>query len=298
MDLQEHHEQLMLRATDMSLEDKKLHVRSAYICPPAHQKLLEKMEECCRSSSYPEPTCMLVMGESGAGKTTLAKQCLARHPATRVDDDAIIPGLFVTIPARATFHSLAQKMLFALHDPAVLIGSTHVKTIRLLALLHDCQVKLLVLDEGNHLYDKDGGKVMANTTDWIKTLILDARIGTIVLGLPKTESLIAQNEQLSRRFAERHTLLPFEDGPEFRHFLGCLEADLPFRDPSFLGGDEMAIRIHEASDGTIGYIMRLVREAAITAIDEGVECITLELLADAFDAYIANDKPKKKNPFL
>jgi DNA transposition AAA+ family ATPase len=257
------------------------------------------MEECKKSSTrYPEPTCMLIMGESGAGKSTLARQYAARYPSTRTDSGAVIPVVFVTIPARATFHSLVQKMLYVLRDPAALVGSTQDKTIRLLELLRDCRVELLIMDKGNHLYDKDTGRALENTADWVKTLILDTEIGTVILGLPKTEAIIARNEQLSRRFAERHHLSPFPDGPEFRDFLAALEADLPLRERSFLSGDDMALRIHDGSDGTIGYIMRLVREATVVALDEGSERLTLELLADSFDQYIANDKPKKTNPFL
>lgn len=298
MDLQEHHEQLMLRVRDMSLDAKKAHVRTMYVCPPAHQKILEKMEECARSSTRdPEPRCMLITGQTGAGKTTLAKQCLARHPVRREDSETVVPVLFLTMPARATLHSLASKMLFAIRDPGAFSGSTHLKTLRLLELMHDCAVQLIVMDEGHHFFDKDDARIMENTMDWMKALILDSQIATIILGLAKTASIVAKNEQLSRRFAERHVLLPFDDGPEYRRFLSFVDADLPLESAA-LSEDEMAMRIHEASDGTIGYVMRLIREAAIMALDEGLNRITLELLADSFDAYVATDKPNKKNPFL
>jgi hypothetical protein len=49
--------------------------------------------------------------------------------------------------------------------------------------------------------------------------------------------------------------------------------------------------------GFIGYVMKLMRRAAILAIDKGAECLDLELLAESYDERLASRNRRRMNPF-
>jgi hypothetical protein len=124
----------------------------------------------------------------------------------------------------------------------------------------------------------------------------------VLIGLPEAETVFQFNPQLSRRFANRHNLSPFEwsadVGKEFRTFLHAVESQLPLLEPSDLASEEMALRFYYASDGIVAYVMKLVRYGAHLALKQGQEKLDLNVLAIAFDKYVKADKLTKHNPFL
>jgi hypothetical protein len=133
-------------------------------------------------------------------------------------------------------------------------------------------------------------------------LILDTKVPMVLIGLPEAETVFQFNPQLSRRFANRHNLSPFEwsadAGKEFRTFLHAVESQLPLLESSDLASEEMALRFYYASDGIVAYVMKLVRYGTHLALKQGQEKLDLNVLAIAFDKYVKADKPTKHNPFL
>ena len=168
--------------------------------------------------------------------------------------------------------------------------------------MKDCGVSLVFLDEFQHFIDRDSAKVLKTVSDWLKDLILDTKVPMILIGLPEAETVLQLNSQLSRRFANRHNLSPFswadDSGIEFRTFLHAVESQLPLMEPSNLSESEMALRFYYASDGIIGYLMKLIRYGTHLALKQGQEKLEFSVLARAFEQYVKADKPYKNNPFI
>jgi hypothetical protein len=183
-------------------------------------------------------------------------------------------------------------------------GTIGNQTIRLIGLIKDCGVELIILDEFQHFIDRDSEKVLKTVSDWLKTLILDTNLPIILIGLPEAEQVLQlkSHSQLSRRFANRYCLSPFDwqsdNGLEFRTFLHLLESSLPLKEVSNLGSSEMALRCYYASDGVIAYVMKLIRYGTYVALKQGQEKLDLNILGAAFEHYVYADKSDKVNPFL
>jgi hypothetical protein len=62
--------------------------------------------------------------------------------------------------------------------------------------------------------------------------------------------------------------------------------------------DETAFRLYCATNGYVGYLMKLVRGAAHLAIDRSLDQLDLELLAEAYDERLAARVPSRPNPFI
>ena len=172
-------------------------------------------------------------------------------------------------------------------------------------------MKLILLDELNHLFDRDSEKLLKTASDWLKCLILETKIPIVAFGLPSSEFILSKenNEQLSRRFSQKFYLEPFhwfvdnnnqnasgsEEGETFRKFLFILDERLPLLERSGLANKEIARSIFYATDGIIGYVMKLIRAALQMALRQEKESITVDMLAASFDRHIKQDKPGKVN---
>jgi len=288
---------------EMTLLERLYIANNIYVSYPRFKEILSAINDCHHFSNFKdEPECLFLKGETGTGKTTIFKSYAADYPRSETDSGSIVPLLSVTIPSPATVKSLVSKLLWELGDPFWDKGSISNQTIRLIGLMKDCGVSLVFLDEFQHFIDRDSAKVLKTVSDWLKDLILDTKVPMILIGLPEAETVLQLNSQLSRRFANRHNLSPFswadDSGIEFRTFLHAVESQLPLMEPSNLSESEMALRFYYASDGIIGYLMKLIRYGTHLALKQGQEKLEFSVLARAFEQYVKADKPYKNNPFI
>lgn len=169
-------------------------------------------------------------------------------------------------------------------------------------MVKDCGVELIILDEFQHFIDSDSNVVLVNISNWLKDLINATEKPVVLVGMPHSEVVLTANPQLERRFSMRESLEPFgwntsiKQG-EFRSFLKHLDRRLPFPKLSNLASGELSFRIYCATDGLIGYVMKLVRRAAILAVERKLERVDVELLAESYDERLSSRRPRRANPF-
>jgi type II secretory pathway predicted ATPase ExeA len=288
----------------MSAEERIKLVEQIYISYPRLEAVIKKIEHCHRHSELSaEPECLLITGETGAGKTTLYKRYEQRFPRRVTEDGTIVPVLSVSIPVPATVKSMVTTLLVALGDPVAEKGAVVNQTLRLKRLLACCGTQLVILDEFQHFIDRDSRKVLQNVSDWLKDLLNEMGVPVVLIGMPSSEQILEANAQLKRRFAARASLAPFgwdspEEQIEFRKFLKVLDGRLPLLERSQLADPETAYLIYCATGGTVAYVMKLVRRATAIALEQGGEKLTLETLAQAYDERLAADAPERENPFI
>lgn len=167
----------------------------------------------------------------------------------------------------------------------------------------ECEVELVILDEFQHVIDRDLNTILDATADWLKHCINISGKPFILMGMPYCDLILKANAQLERRFPMRVSLEPFgweteAEQVEFKSFLRHLDEKLPFPVRSNLCLDETAFRLYCATNGYVGYLMKLVRGAAHLAIDRSFDRLDLELLAEAYDERLAARVPTRPNPFI
>jgi hypothetical protein len=282
-------------------DDRHRQTEILFIHHPRLRAVQRKMDRCVEwSTGAREPYCLLVVGQTGVGKTTLITDYVARNPREITPEATVIPVLSAGIPAPATMKAMATELLTKLGDPMAQRGTLSQQTWRLRRLLEFCQVKLIVLDEFNHFIDRDSDKVLRSVADWLKVLIDTTGIPMVLVGTLNSRSVLDANEQLRRRFGTHERLDPFrwdEEGEsQFRRFLKELDGRLPLPERSALADGDMAFRFFAASRGTIAGVMKIVRKATHLAIDHNLPRLELPLLARVFaEDVLDEDTP---NPFL
>jgi energy-coupling factor transporter ATP-binding protein EcfA2 len=288
---------------ELSDYERKELIERIHITFPRFGRVLDKISYCHEHSKIAaEPECLLITGVQGAGKTTLCKAYARRYPRVQTREGRIIPVLSTFVPSITTKKSLPTRLLQALGDGAADRGTSVTQTLRIIKLVRDCGVELIILDEFQHFIDSDSNSVLVNISDWLKDLINETEKPVALVGMPHSEIVLAANPQLERRFAMRESLEPFGWGApakerEFKLFLQHLDRNLPLLERGNFADHEVAFRIYCATGGLIGYVMKLVRRAAILAIERREEHVGVELLAESYDERLASRMPRRVNPF-
>ncbi|MGA2493715.1 MAG: TniB family NTP-binding protein [Roseiarcus sp.] len=265
------------------------------------QELATRIYEGGAGESNAAALTMLV-APSGCGKSKTVEQCNATLANDPAHSDSALPILYVSLPAQCSIKNMTTEILRGLKDPLADRHSTTGKnSVRIIDQLRGQKVKLFEIDEFQHLISGKNVAIHQEATDWLKQLLDGSGVPVVCIGLPEGLGVIARHEQLRRRTAKVVRMQPFvwdHDGPEsdkFRAFLDVYEGLCEFREKSNLARYELAARIFIASDGLIGTVTQLCREAARTSMsrDDGPDCMTLEDFAEAY----AGLPFEKANPF-
>jgi hypothetical protein len=273
--------------------------------------ILARIDYCARFGGEIEtknPPCLAILGETGAGKTTLVDTWLEKAPLRGMEtpEGSVIPYLYVLVPSSPKKKGAVAAFLRALHDPNPSRGTEWDMISRVHRLIKRCKVRVIFVDEFQHLLDKDTQKVVQAIADFLKDIINQAHVPLVLTGkLGEAEPILEANAQLDRRVGTPLVLEPFqwdrnrpETIKEFRTLMRDIDRALPL-DSSHLQDEEMAFRFFYASDGYLGWIMEIIREAAIRAIDTDCHCLNMPLLAAAYEARLAGAEvgDGKVNPF-
>lgn len=246
---------------------------------------------------------LMVVGESGAGKTTLCESFASRYPRFSLPEADVLPVLRVSVPSSATVAAVAESMLQILGDPGFNLGKVPAKTKRIITLMHGMKVEMLLIDEAQEIYDRGQIKTHYQVGNWLKEVIDGARVPTVLLGLPRTERLLQINDQLRRRFSRRRNLQLGQD-PDMSIETECLQmfvslgTTLPLRiSNGEYSWDELGTRIYYACDARIGYVKKLLVGAIRVATDRSLEEINPKVLEEAFTLEVWWEGKGALNPF-
>lgn len=246
---------------------------------------------------------LLVLGESGTGKTTLCRDFVTRHPRVVLAERDLVPVLHVSIPSAATIASLTEAMLARLGDPAPTMGTVSVKTARVIKLARAMSVELLLFDEAQHIQDRGRLPTQYLVGDWLKTVMDEINVPTVLLGLPRVGQLLQVNEQVRRRFSRRRYLQMGQHG-ETSVEGECLQLFLSLGDNfpipiscGDFGWNEMAERVYYACDGRVAYIKKLLSGAIRIALERDFPAVGPAVLEEAFSTEVWWEGVEQLNPF-
>jgi len=147
--------------------EKKIYLEELIITYPKFNEALQKVGECFESTGTSKrPLCMRISGPSGSGKSTVMETFMKRHPIIETPNGIEKPVLYSRIPCPAYIGGLASKLLHDLGDPfyAKPMKIT-LSTQRLYHLLKECNVKIIFLDEVQHLVDRNSQKLLRYSSD-------------------------------------------------------------------------------------------------------------------------------------
>jgi hypothetical protein len=279
---------------------------TALIRYPRFRELHHHIRQCQQMSKMAgEPQCMSLEGVTGAGKSTLVQDYARAFPRFLTNEGVQVPIFYMETPSPVTVKGMAAAMLEQLGDPAAHRGTLWSMNSRLIRLMIACEVEIAILDDFHHLIDCETNQVLAKVSDWLKVLIKETGLPFLVVGIEDTvERILDVNPQLSRLFAARETLEPFQWDMsdeacvcEFAQFVKYAEEAIGIALSDDLPRVELLYRLYYATGGVVGNLMNLLRYAALNAREKGSDTVDLPTLAMAFRARLSGHFKARINPF-
>jgi hypothetical protein len=234
----------------------------ALLCEPRHGRM----------------PCWLITGDAGMGKTAHLHRFSRRYAEHRSEDNATLvrPIVIANVPPEPTRQTLEWSVLEALNAPTVLSGRgiDRAGVIRRLIAAHETRV--LILDEAQHLCHSRN-RDRAVVLDTIKAFSTTSQINVICAGTPAVEREFRSDPQIERRFSVTR-FTPWTAGSALQRFVGTYERARPLRLPSRLSQPEMIRALITETGGITHRIVQCLNSAAMVAVHEGIERITMDLL--------------------
>lgn len=220
---------------------------------------------------------VLVWGESGMGKTALARRFERRHklPYDAEVGVARLPVLFVPTPPAPTEDGLLREILVALGAPAPPPGRPPSREL-VRRLLREVGVRVVILDEINSVL---GGTAREQRLflQLLRYLSNTTPVALACTGVPEARFALRADPELKQRFREA-ALEGWEAGEELQRFVNHLVQSLPLRRPSPVDGPAIPRLLASRTCGITGDICAVVQRAAIAAVRSGREMIDLAAL--------------------
>lgn len=277
-------------------------VHSIRVFTPSWELSIERFYQWMSAARVGCYKCALILGESGTGKSKILEHLASLFPAHREVKGMVRPVLIVEMPHHATAVSILQAILHKLGDPHPGRGNRDEKMRRVGVLMDEQGVKIILLDDFQHLVDKGQDVVLYESAECLKEILITKGVGIVAAGLEDARKVILSDEQLIRR-SPRPILVPRYDWSEARsqdEFVGLL-TEMQRRMPDFdlpeLDHPDMALRLYLASGGLLGYLADILAQATWDAIDQNRRKIAMKDLARARDAVIFDDTSGGGNPF-
>ncbi|WP_219837585.1 TniB family NTP-binding protein [Paenibacillus sp. R14(2021)] len=230
------------KASNEELKRRVEHVKKIIVHHPGYGELLEELEMMLvLSEGSVSPEGLYIYGPTGVGKSTVTEEFTARYPRelvkTNEGEYTHITVLHVRVPPKATPKMLASKILEVMGDPGHHKGTLTDLTSRIHYFVRELGIKMIILDEFQHLIDADTDHVLTTASNWVKTFTEEIKIAIVLCGMPESVSVFLSNPQLDRRYCNKVSLEPFKYGTlkeiiDFRTFLQKIDMELPFHSRS------------------------------------------------------------------
>lgn len=245
-------------------------------------KVLKMLTDILNRPRKIRPECLLIVGDSNMGKTTIIHEFTKKNYINRVDDidmeliSLIKPVISIQAPAKANVKDLYINILehffvpFRETDPETKLRN---QTIH---LLRKYETKMLIIDELHNCLSGSARQQqeMMNT---LKTLSNELCLNIIGVGTREAPLILHTDAQYASRF-DIVDLPIWKLNESFLRLLLSYVRLLPLKKVSNLESQEIATLLYEISGGNFGDLNRLLVECAKMAIETGKEEITLEIV--------------------
>ncbi|EFF83934.1 TPA: TniB family NTP-binding protein [Acinetobacter baumannii] len=266
---------------DQSNEDRLYFLEEdRWIGYPAANDLLDQLKGMLTLPKRSRMPNLLVLSKPNNGKTSIINQFFKLYGEGYINElnNAVKPVIVVQAPVSPDEKALYMAILdrfwepFRERDPVAKLRYQVVHCLKLY------EVKLLIIDEMNSLLC--GTPIKQRTVmNAIKYLCNETHIPVVGFGTEEAVRVLYTDPQHVSRF--RVVNLPlWQLDKEFQALVNKFEKVLPLKQPSRLAEPATVKYLHDITEGNLGNLRSLLREAAKKAIISGQEYIDHHLLED------------------
>ena len=264
---------------EMSDEERIYFIqKDKWIDYPLANKVLLKMQDIFNAPKSIRSRGMLLYGDSNNGKTAILKKFYRNFSKDEyIDEDGdlihLMPIVYVISESSSDESVMFSKILSAMNVPVNHKEKVTKKKEEVIYNLGIMKTKLIIIDEIQNVLQGPYNKMTQLITS-LKTLNNTTAIPIILAGTQDAMSAISIDNQTKSRFKPLE-LPNWNNDENFSRFITTIEAMLPLKKASNLYQNyELLTYLHELSNGCIGEVIDILKDASIYAIRTKSERIT------------------------
>lgn len=273
--------------------------KKPYVVSPLIKNIFDLFDqlrrECLEFGDFPM---MLVTGETGSGKSELAKQYCERNPIRECEYRTRIPVFHYQIRSLSTKENMLRDILVLFGDPQGGKGAKNAAELlaRFRVLSRSAGLELLIIDEVQSIIERRSSTVISGLGDLFKDLSIALEIPIVLIGMPWSKYLLEMNRQLKGRVAYQYHLPEFAISNNFENFKRMVMLLLRYyeNENSDLLNSEYFIRMFCFTKGNVRSLTHLMRDVYKRRSDKN-SAITLNNFTEVTRSY---GVPDSENPFL
>ena len=261
---------------DKSDEERTLYIKKErFIVYSGAQKILNKLEDLLIEPRKSRMPCLLIVGDSNNGKTSVVKKFLKMHmPTDGIETDAV-PVIIVQAPPRPDIGMFYDSILDELLIPFKKSDSLSRKDIEITYYFSKFGTKMLIVDEIHNILSGSVAR-QKEFMNALKNLNNKLLMPIVLVGIKEALNATNTDFQISSRFKPMY-LKRWNFNNEYKALLKSIEKILPLKKESAIAeNDKLAEYILEMSEGLLGEIIEIIGLSAICAILNRKEKITMD----------------------
>lgn len=252
-------------------------IRDHVIHYPALDNILTAAEWMVYEPRQTRARGLIVVANRGNGKTSLAKLIHGRFNTYDTLDMPCV--LRISICGVRDPRSFYGRILEELGSPARISHRLSDRELLVQRLLRGVDCRLLILDEVQDVL-LGSEREQQRALEGIKLLMNELSLPILAFGTDKAGQGFGADPHLQARFTQ-FAMPTWKPDNTLASFLATYERLLPLKEASNLAAEDKVAYLSKASEGVLGKIVTRVQNAALAAIVDGSERITLSSLKSA-----------------
>lgn len=281
MKAEERYPHLAVQVAKVAGQDNEARIayirRDRFVLHRRAEDVLTDLEMLYRMEDAVRPQGRLIVGRPLMGKSTIFDEFLRNHRASDnpEGDAAVVPVLLVQYPEAAS-EGVYPEILAKLNARLPVNAQPRIQRKAAVELLKSIGLRVLLIDELHNVLE-GSANAQRKGLNSIKYLMNELRRPVVCAGTLEVFNAIKTDPQLDSRL-KRLPLTRFKDDADFQELLAGFELLLPLREASGLYDEMLSTQIFQVTKGIVGEVVDLLNNAAIYAIENGLECITEDVI--------------------
>lgn len=268
---------------DLSSEQRKDYCRrNFFIQTDFSKQVIEDVRGMIRMERGGTNVCRALIGKTGIGKSTLINAIVKACNTSDCSPIAVVD--LSNYGSRTDLQEIFVSLL-GFTEPALKLANPN-GTKRIQARIAELALKMIILDEGNALVAAT--RFAEGNRTFIRAMSNhDIGLNVLIAGTDGVLAFLRKSDTLPSRFGLIEMREWNPEALSFSLFLNGYLRYLPLRKPSLIDTQEIQKLIVDLAGHLTRDIKRVLTDAAIYAIDHGVECLNEKVIKDSYNEALA-----------